>query len=136
MSGKSNYLEDKVLGWALKGQAMGTAPTTVYVGLFDGDPLDTGAGGSEVTTTIRAAGRVAATFGSITTQAGANLISNDAIVDFGDADGAADITHFGVFDASSGGNMLYSAALAGGEENIASGNLVSFPIGALDISED
>jgi hypothetical protein len=26
MSGKSNYLEDKLLNWALKGAATGTAP--------------------------------------------------------------------------------------------------------------
>lgn len=136
MSGKSNYLEDKVLGWALKGVAMGTAPVAVYVGLFNGDPLDTGAGGTEVTTTIRAAGRVAATFGAITTAAGANAVANDAEVDFGDADAGATITHFAIFDAASSGNMLYSNALAGGSTVIGAGTTVKFAIGDLDITED
>jgi len=136
MSGKSNYLEDKVLSWALKGVAMGTAPVAVYVGLFDGDPTDAGSGGTEVTTTVRAAGRVAATFGSITTASGANTIANTDEVDFGDADGSVDVTHFGVFDAASAGNLLYSNAITGGEQSIGAAAEVSFAVGALVLSED
>ena len=136
MAGKSNYLENLVLGWALKGQAMGTAPSAVYVGLFNGDPLDTGAGGTEVTTTIRAGGRVAATFGTITTNAGANTVANTGTVDFGAAAGGATVTHFGIFDAASAGNLLYASALTGGSQAISATNLVSFAAGALVVSED
>lgn len=137
MSGKSNYLEDKLLNWEFNGVAMGDPPAAVYVGLFVGDPLDTGLGGTEVTTTVRAAGRVSASFGATVTSTGANTISNDALVDFGDADGAAaDVSHFATFDAVSGGNMLRSGSIVGGPIDIDAGNLVSFPIGALDASED
>lgn len=136
MSGKSNYLEDKVLNWALKAAAMGSAPAAVYVGLFNGDPLDTGAGGTEVTTSIRPGGRVAATFGSITTAAGANTIANSADVDFGSAAGGTTMTHFAIFDAASAGNMLYSAALTGGSQSVSGGTSVKFATGLLAVSED
>lgn len=136
MSGKSNYLEDKILNWALKATAMGTAPAAVYVGLFNGDPLDTGAGGTEVTTSVRAAGRVAASFGSITTAAGANSIANSADVDFGPADGGTTMTHFAIFDAASAGNMLYSSALTGGSQSVSAGTQVKFSAGSLVITEE
>jgi len=136
MGGKSNYLEDKVLNWALKATAMGTAPTTVYVSLHNGDPLDTAAGGTEVTTTIRAAGRVSAAFGAITTNTGGNTVSNSALVDFGAAAAGATFTHFGIFDAASAGNMLYANALTGGSQTVSTGTNVSFAIGAIVVSEE
>lgn len=136
MAGKSNYLENLILNWALNAAAMPSAPATTYVGLFNGDPLDTGLGGTEVTSTIRVAGRVAASFGTPVTNTGANTIENDSIVDFGVAAGDATITHFGIFDAASSGNLLYSSGLTGGTQNIEADNLVSFPVGALDVSEE
>lgn len=136
MTGKSNYLEDKVINWALKATTMGTAPANIYVGLFNGDPLDTGAGGTEVTTTIRVAGRVAAAFGAITTAAGANSITNSADIDFGSAAAGATMSHFAIFDAASAGNMLYSAALTGGSQSVSTGTAVKFTAGTLTVSED
>src|SRR6478735_6639217 len=106
MSGNSTYLGNAVLNW-VKGSAMPTAPSSVYVGLFNGDPTDTGSGGTEVTTTIRPAGRVASTFGSVSSKS----MANNATVNFGTASGSATVTHFGVFDASSAGNMLGSNAV-------------------------
>lgn len=135
MTGMSNYLEDKNLNW-IKGSAFGTAPTNVYVGLFNGDPTDTGAGGSEVTTTIRVAGRVAATFASITTAAGANTMANSADVDFGSAAAGATMTHFAVFDAASAGNMLMASALTGGSQAVSLGTAVKFLAGSLVLSFD
>jgi hypothetical protein len=137
MAGKSNYLESLLLNWCYNAAAMPTAPATAYVGLFTSDPTDTGAAGTEVTTTIRAAGRVAASFGTVTTAAGANTIANDAIVDFGDADAAVlDITHFATFDAASGGNMLHSNTITGGPVDVALGTEVKFQVGSLVVSEE
>ena len=136
MAGKSNYLEDKLLNW-LKGTAMGSAPSGLYVRLFTADPTDAGALTSEVTTTIRPSGGVAATFGSITTSSSGNSMSNSALVDFGNAAGApgSPVTHFGIFDAATAGNMLYSAALTT-PRTVTLGSAVSFAVGALSISED
>lgn len=135
MSGKSNYLESLILNW-IKGSAFATAPVAVFVGLFNGDPLDTAAGGTEVTTTVNAAGRVAVTFGAITTAAGANSMASNADVDFGNADAGATMSHFAIFDAASAGNMLYSAALTGGSQAVSIGTAVKFLAGALTVSED
>lgn len=128
MSGLSTYLQNAVLAW-MKGTAMPTAPTAVYVALFSADPTDAGTLTNEVTTTVRAAGRVAATFGATSTASGASTIANNAVVDFGTAAGAATVTWFGIFDAATGGNMLGSGTIASG--NIAQGNAVSFAVGAL-----
>lgn len=130
MAGFSTYLQDKLLNW-IKGTAFGTAPTSVYVALFSADPTDAGTLTNEVTTTIRVAGRVAATFGTVTSGA-TSSIANSADVDFGTAAGGATVTHFGVFDAASAGNMLGSGTISGG--TITTGNAVKFVAGALTIS--
>lgn len=129
MAAFSDYMEAKICNW-MKGTAFGTAPTDIYVALFNGSPTDTGSGGTEVTATIRAAGRVAVTFGTVTDGA----MSNDAAVDFGTAEGGATVSHFALFDAASSGNMLMYGALNGGSQAIAAGNQVSFPIGDIDVS--
>ena len=131
MSGLSHYTEAALLSW-LKGTAMPAAPAGVYVGLFDGDPTDTGSAGAEVTTTIRAGGRVAATFGALT---GNTSMANSADVDFGAAAGAATVSHFGLFSAASGGNLLASGAVAQ-SKSVAAMNLVKFPAGSLTITVD
>ncbi len=129
---KSDYLETSLCNW-IKGTAMPAAPAAVYVALWNGDPTDTGTGGTEVTTTIRAAGRVAVTFGSIT---GGGTMSNSAIVNFGNAAGAATVTHFAIMDAASAGNMLGSGPLTSGSQAISSGTPVSFAAGAITWTED
>lgn len=129
MAGFSTYLQNAILGW-VKGTAMPAAPSAVYVALFSADPTDAGLTTNEVTTTVRPGGRVAATFGAISGTS-TSTMANSAAVDFGNAAGAATLTHFGVFDAASGGNMLGSGTTA---TNIASGNAVSFAAGALTVS--
>lgn len=129
MAGFSDYLEAKILNW-LRGTAFGSAPSTVYVGLFSNNPNDDNSG-TEVTTTIRPGGRVAATFAAPS----GGAMSNDAEVDFGTAAGGATVTHFAIFDASSAGNQLMNGALSA-SQNISAGNDVSFAIGDLDITVD
>lgn len=124
--GKSTYLETQLTNW-IKGTTMPAAPAAVFVALFNGDPTPAGTGGTEVTTTIRTAGRVAVTFGAFS----GGLMSNSAIVNFGNAVAGATVTHFAVFDAASAGNMLGSAALSSGSQVISTGNPVAFAIGSL-----
>lgn len=129
MSGFSNYTQNAILNW-LKGSAMPTAPSALYVALFNGDPTDAGSGGDDVTTDIRPEGRVTATFGAVT---GNTSIANSAEVDFGASAGTATVSHFAVYDAEEGGNMLGSAALAS-SQSVAADNLVKFAVGALTIT--
>lgn len=125
MAGLSTYLANAVLNW-LKSTAMPSDPANTYIALFDGDPTDAGSGGTEVTATIDATGRKAVTWGSIASK----KMSNSADVDFGTADGGADITHIGLFDASTSGNMLASFELAT-PRTVTAGDPVKFATGDL-----
>lgn len=126
----STYLENEILNW-IKGTTFDAAPATVYVALFNGDPGKAGAGGTEVTATIRVAGRQSVTFGSITS----GVISNSGVVDFGLAAAGATVTHYALFDAASAGNLLGSAAL-NDTRVVATGNAVTFATGALSLEID
>jgi hypothetical protein len=132
MAALSDVMEARVLNY-FRGTAMPAAPSAVYVGLFSSDPTDAGAG-TEVTTTIRPAGRVVAAFGAPTVSGTAQQIANSATVDFGVAAGGATVTHFGVFDAASAGNLLWHAPLTGGAQLVATNNEVAFAAGTLTFS--
>jgi len=129
MANASDYLEAALLNHVFRNTAY-SSPAAVYVGLFDGDPTDDGSGGAEVTTDIDATGRKAATFGAPS----GGVITNSADVDFGDADGDADVSHFGIFDAASAGNLLAHGSITGGSQSISTGNAVKFAAGDLTIT--
>lgn len=118
----SNYLVTEILGDNFESG-------TPFVALYDGDPGDAGTGGTDVTTTINAAGRVAASFGTPASRA----VTIDAEVSFGNAAGAADVSHFGIWDAASGGNFLGGGALTV-PRAVSGGDPVAFLIGDLTIS--
>jgi len=98
-----------------------------YCALFDGDPSGAGV---EVTDDIDSSGRKLISFG-----APANgVMANDADVDFGLAEGAADVTHFAIYDAAVAGNLIAYAALTGGDEAVVAGNAVRFNTGDLTVN--
>jgi hypothetical protein len=124
----STYFANAVLNW-VRSTTMPADPAAVYVSLHDGNPGDAGSGGTDVTSTINAAGRVAVTFGAPS----GKIITNDAEVDFGTADAAADVDYFGVWDASSAGNLIgYGALLT--PRAIETGDPVKFPVASLTIN--
>lgn len=128
MGSKSDYLENKFLDHVLRNVTY-TSPTTVYVGLYTVTPSDAG-GGTEVTGGSYA--RVAATF----TAASAGSSSNSAAVTFTAATASWGTTvAFGLFDASTSGNLLYWNALTT-NKTINTGDTAAFAIGALVINED
>lgn len=104
MSQMSNYLEGKLVEHTLRAVAY-TAPAAVYAALYLSDPGETDAG-TEVTGTNYA--RQAVTFG-----AHANGQVANALVTFGvaGAGGWGTITHFGIRDALTAGNLLVYGAL-------------------------
>lgn len=125
MAGLSDYLEAAFAGW-INGTPMPSPPANRYIGLFNGDPTDAGSGGQEMTTTLRPGGRVTGTF-----QQTVGVLINSADVDFSAAQGSATLSHFGIFDAASGGNLLMHGALTGGAQTIGAGTNVKFPAGSL-----
>lgn len=120
MSAMTDYLENKFIDWFFRGQAF-TPPATLYIALFTAAPSDAG-GGTEVTggsyarvavtaslanfAGTQSAGSTAASSGTGGVTSNNNAITFPApIANWGTA------THWGIFDAASGGNLLIWAAL-------------------------
>ena len=104
MAEMSNYLENALINVTLRATAY-TAPTTVYVALYTTDPTDADTG-TEVT-----GGSYART--SVTFAAPSNgVTTNSADVTFPTCTLAwGTVTHIGLRDASTAGNLLYHTPL-------------------------
>jgi hypothetical protein len=120
----STYLGNKIVRW-LAGNAMPSAPATLYLALFNGNPKTIG---SEVTTTIRVAGRLAATW-TVPASGLNNELTTSLDIDFGNAANDATLSYVALYDAASSGNLLASKALPGGPFSILAGSDVKFPAG-------
>ena len=124
----SNTFETHVLQYVFTTTSV-TRPTAWYVGLFTADPTDTGSGATEITGNNYS--RVSATF----TVSG-NAATTSAAVEFSAATGSwGTISHIGIFDASSGGNLIAHSALTASKA-IASGDVFRIPTGDIDITLD
>lgn len=124
----SNTFETHVLQYVFTTSSV-TRPTAWYVGLFTADPTDTGAGATEISGNGYA--RVAATF----TVSGATATTS-AAVEFAAATGSwGTVSHIGIFDASSGGNLIAHSALTASKA-IGTGDVFRIPTGDLDITLD
>tara|TARA_E500000318_G_scaffold54908_1_gene51098 strand:+ start:438 stop:824 length:387 start_codon:yes stop_codon:yes gene_type:complete len=128
MSAMSDYLENKVLDHILATTSY-TAPATVYVGLSTGSFGDDNSG-TELSGS--GYGRIAASFGS----AASGTASNDAAIEFSAATGSwGTVSHFGLFDASTSGNLLIHGALTSSKV-IETGDILKVAVGDMDISAD
>jgi hypothetical protein len=132
MSAFSNYLELKIAQWTT-GTAMPAAPTTLYIGLFSATPLEDGTGGTEVTSTlIGSATRPAITLTAATASDVTTLKNSAAnFVFVASAAGAANVTHFAIYDQPTGNtpgttNMLYKGAITNGPKVVAATDEVRF----------
>lgn len=127
---KSDYAENKV-NELLVGKTAFTLPTA-YVALYTAAPSDSG-GGTEVT-----GGSYArkSTAGADWAASSGGSIANAAVITFVTATGSwGTVTHFGVFDAATVGNLLWWGAL-GTSKVIGTGDSASWAIGALIHTED
>lgn len=126
MAGKiSTYLAHKLLNASLRNTAY-TPPVTVYLGMLTGEPSTSDAyeevsGGSYA--------RQAVSFTAPADRATANV----GVVTFPEA--TADWgrpTHWGLFDASAAGNLLWSSEMVRALD-LPSGSVVSFPVGKIPV---
>ena len=125
----SNYLETELLDHVFANNAY-TSPTTVYVGLFTSSPTDANSG-TEVSTSGTAYARQSGSF----TVSG-NTATTSAAIEWPTATASwGTITHIGIYDASSAGNLLAWAALTA-SKTIASGDVFRIPAGDIDITLD
>lgn len=100
----TNYLENKLLDHVLRNVSY-TSPTTSYVGLFTAAPTDT-LSGTEVS-----GGSYARQVLSVTTASG-GIVTSSADVNFPQATASwGTISHVGIFDALTSGNLLMYTAL-------------------------
>jgi len=131
---KSNYLENEILDHVLGG-ADYTRPATVYVALFTSNPNDD-ASGTEVSGTNYARKDVTNNATNWPAASGGSK-SNGTAITFAQAGsgGWGTVTHFAIFDAVTGGNMLYHGALTT-SKSVEEGDTAEFAIGAITITED
>jgi len=126
MSAMSDYLENEILDHIL-GTGAYTMPTTVYVGLSTGSFNDDNSG-TELTGNNYA--RESISFGAATS----GTASNDAAVEFNAATGSwGTVSHFGIFDALTSGNLLIHGALTASKV-IEAGDILKIAIGDMDIT--
>jgi endoglucanase Acf2 len=126
MAAISNYLENALINAIFRDTAY-TSPSDVYVGLFTSDPTDAGSG-TEVSGGSYA--RVVATFGAPSNGSSAS----DADITFAQATALwGTVTHIGIFDALTSGNLLYHGALTA-SKTIDTGDVFKIPAGSLTVS--
>jgi hypothetical protein len=122
----SNYLENALINATLRNTAY-TSPSVVYVGLYTSDPTDANTG-TEVSGGSYA--RVAVTFGAPSNGAS----TNSAAVEFPQATANwGTVTHIGILDALTGGNLLYHTALDS-SKTIETGDIFKIAIGSLSVT--
>jgi hypothetical protein len=109
-------------------------PATVYVGLFTAAPSDSG-GGTEVSTGNYARQQVTQADGSWAAPSGTpSATSNSSAITWSGVTWSGTVTHFGIFDAATSGNLL--AWFDSTDKTINSGDTVQFAAAALGWSED
>lgn len=119
MAGLSDYAEPKILDVLFNNTAFGSV-ANVYMKLHTGDPGDDGTANAATETTRKEVTFAAASGGTI---------ASDAQVQWTSVAASEDYTHFSLWDASSGGNCLFTgtitanAVTAGDTFTIASGDI-------------
>jgi hypothetical protein len=128
MAALSNYAEKLLLDWAMT-TGSATRPTAWYVALYTAAPSDSG-GGTEVSTGGYTRKSVA--FDPASSPGGTT--SNTGAVSF-TASGAnyGTVTHIGIFDNSTGGNLLWHGALTA-SKTVNDGDTLEFSIGNIDLT--
>jgi hypothetical protein len=116
----SDYLEDQITGW-INGTTFATAPTATFVQLYSQDPTDEGSATGALYTRISVASG-----GWTRGTGGAGTLSNTGVITItSSAASGATATHVAVFNAITGGNLLFYGALSA-SKSIGVGDEVKF----------
>jgi hypothetical protein len=128
MAALSNYAEKLLLDWMMTAGSA-TRPTAWYVGLFTDSPTDAGTG-----TEVSGSGytRQSVTFNAATSGTGTTDNSNNVV--FTAAGGNwGTVSHIGIYDASSGGNLLWHGAMTA-SKIVNDGDSLEFSAGNIDLT--
>ena len=124
----SNYLENALINAVLRNTTY-TSPATVYVSLYTSNPGEDDSG-TEVSTVGTAYARTAVTFGAPSN----GVSTNSADVTFPTATSSfGTVTHIGIHDASTGGNLLFYTDLAT-SKTIDAGDIFKITTGNLSVT--
>lgn len=126
MSAMSDYLENEILDHILRNAAY-TPASTVYIGLSTGSFNDDNSG-----TELSGSGYARQSIAFDAASGGAT--DNTSAVDFPTATGSwGSVSHYGLFDASSSGNLLIHGAFSAAK-TVGSGDILRIAAGELDIT--
>lgn len=139
MSKFSNYSETNIIETTLRG-AVFPVPAKTYLALFTADPTDANVSANEVQVAAwpayarqDAAGGAAISTGWSAPADG--VTTNAKVITFAANNGAASVTatHMAIYDAITGGNMLYHAPLVS-SKTLLVGDVISFGIAAITVT--
>lgn len=122
---KSNYLEGKIIEHVLRNVSY-TSPSTVYLALYTSNPAEDNSG-SEYS-----GGSYSRQSISFSAQSN-GTVTNSGTVAFTNL-GSGTITHIGILDNSSGGNLLYYGPLTT-SLTITTGSSINFATASISVSE-
>lgn len=114
MSGFSDYTAQATIKYWMNGTAMPSV-THRYLAVFTADPKDDNSGSSNEVSGTWYARQIADTWTTPVSNpdgTSGTVVKNDVQITFPAVSGSSvTVTHWGLYDALSGGNLLYSGAL-------------------------
>ena len=128
MAALSDHAENLLLNFLMT-TGTATRPTSWYVALFTSAPNDAG-GGTEVSGNGYSRQSVSWDTASGT---GGTTANSGAVSFTASGSGFGTVTHIGIFDASSSGNLLWHGAMDTAK-SVASGDVLQFAVGAIDLT--
>lgn len=144
MSAMTDYLENKLIDQIFRAQVF-AFPATLYIGLLTAAPSDA-TGGTEATggsyARVAVVGSLAnwagtqAAGSTVASSGTGGTTSNNGAISFPTPSANwGTITHFGIYDAASAGNLLFWGALSSSKA-VFTGDAVSIQIGQLQVQID
>ena len=139
MSRFSNYSENNIVETTLRGAAF-PVPAGTYIGLFTADPTDANVTANEVQTAawpayVRRDAADGAAIATGWTASADGVSSNAKVITFAanNGAGAVTVTHIGIYDSATGGNLLYHAPLVS-SKTLQVGDVLSFGVGSITVT--
>lgn len=136
MSALSDYLEQKLLDYIFNGDAFASPDT--YIALFTSDPGDDGSGtevsgGSYARVQVNPNGGASPAWNQAVVDGDGHLVDNGADIEFPTATASwGTVTHMGIFDAATAGNLLWHGPLTASKA-VGSGDSIKLSAGDLDL---
>lgn len=132
MSGFSDYLENSLFNATLRGGSY--TGGAVFAALFTSNPTDAASGAELVDSAyVRQRAHTSVASDGFTAPSNGSGSNTRNLVFPAIADAQVTVTHWGLFDAQTGGNLLYHAPLTN-PKTLDPSDVLSFPVGSLVVT--